>query len=354
MPGLSIALTPVQEVWRPTLQRVAASEGGSGVVAARSSLPRVLPPGGAADKAVVAASVLAVIPVSTVEVTLVAPSSTVAVEETRESELPISPGGGLHDLSLSSEPKAPEGSVARTELGRPAASHANVVVEIPFDNEANTMAEPVVLSRELVVVWSEAGPSGGSSEGDLEWPFPEDPSKEIRKVSSHKSYFFRAEHARMAELERRAEFVCHESQIRAAEEAVARAEGQCAAERATATELGLEAAKARHEEIEAGLRTSLANTEAVLQEALAALEPERATLERAQKALEAEQRARSEADQEVLVLQSQVMGMEDPVSKFVDLPPELGEKVKALERDLETSKASFSRNAKELAKSHEE
>ena len=42
-----------------------------------------------------------------------------------------------------------------------------------------------------------------------------------------------------------------------------------------------------------------------------ALEPEQATLERAQKALKAEQRARSEADQEVLVLRSQVMGMED-------------------------------------------
>ena len=44
---------------------------------------------------------------------------------------------------------------------------------------------------------------------------------------------------------------------------------------------------------------------------MAALEPERAALERAQKALEAEQRARSEADQEVLALRSQVMGMED-------------------------------------------
>ena len=34
-------------------------------------------------------------------------------------------------------------------------------------------------------------------------------------------------------------------------------------------------------------------------------------MERAQKALEVEQRARSEANQEVLMLQSQVMGMED-------------------------------------------
>ena len=56
-------------------------------------------------------------------------------------------------------------------------SHANVVVEIPSNDEADTMAEPPVSPRELAVVRSEAGPSGGSSEGDLEWPFPEDPSK---------------------------------------------------------------------------------------------------------------------------------------------------------------------------------
>ena len=77
------------------------------------------------------------------------------------------------------------------ELGCPAASHANMVVEIPSDNEADTVAKPPVSPRELevsprelavspwelVVVQSEAGPSGGSSKGDLEWPFPEDPSK---------------------------------------------------------------------------------------------------------------------------------------------------------------------------------
>ena len=49
---------------------------------------------------------------------------------------------------------------------------------------------------------------------------------------------------------------------------------------------------------------------------MAALEPKRAALERAQKALEAEQRARSEADQEVLVLWSQVMGMEDASARL--------------------------------------
>ena len=97
-------------------------------------------------------------------------------------------------------------------------------------------------------------------------------------MSSRKSYFLRTEHARMAELEHRVESACCESQVRTAE---ARAEGQRAAERATAAEQGLEAAKARHEEIEAGLRTSLANTKVALQEALVALEPERAALERA-------------------------------------------------------------------------
>ena len=80
------------------------------------------------------------------------------------------------------------------------------------------------------------------------------------------------------------------------------AEGQCAIEWSTVAKQGLEAAKVLQEETEAGLRVSLVNTEAVPQEALVALGPERATLESAQKALEAEQRARSEADREVLVL----------------------------------------------------
>ena len=49
-----------------------------------------------------------------------------------------------------------------------------------------------------------------------------------------------------------------------------------------------------------------------------ALELERAALERAQKALEAEQRAWSEADQEVLALWSQVMGMEDTSARLCE------------------------------------
>ena len=69
--------------------------------------------------------------------------------------------------------------------------------------------------------------------------------QEIRKVSSCKSHFLWAEHARMAELERPVESACRESQVRAAEAAAAWAEGQRAAERATAAEQGLEATKAR-------------------------------------------------------------------------------------------------------------
>ena len=122
-------------------------------------------------------SVLAAIlmPMATVvsEVTLVASPPSVVVKEAKDTELPISPGGGLHDLSLPSEPKAPEGSVARTELGRPVASHANEVVEIPSDDEADIAAGPPVSSRELVVVQPEAGSSGGPPEGDVEWPCPE-------------------------------------------------------------------------------------------------------------------------------------------------------------------------------------
>jgi len=43
-----------------------------------------------------------------------------------------------------------------------------------------------------------------------------------------------------------------------------------------------------------------------------------------------------------------------PVSELVALLSELGGKVKMLERDLETIKATLSRDVEELAKSHEE
>ena len=56
-------------------------------------------------------------------------------------------------------------------------ARATEVVDIPSDDEANDMEEPLVSSRELAVVQSEAGPSSGLPEGDLEWPCPEDPAK---------------------------------------------------------------------------------------------------------------------------------------------------------------------------------
>ena len=156
----------MQETWRPTLQR---------------SLPGVVPPRAAVDKAVAAVLVLAAISVPMAgimsEVTLAAPPPLVTVEETREGELPISPGGGPHGLSFPSEPKAPEGSAAGTKSGRPAAVGATDVVEILSDDEAEVVADPPASSQELVVVQPEAGSSGRPPEGDLEWPCPEDPSK---------------------------------------------------------------------------------------------------------------------------------------------------------------------------------
>ena len=75
-------------------------------------------------------------------------------------------------------------------------------------------------------------------------------------------------------------------------------------ERATAAERGLEAAKACQVETEAVLQKSLVDTETALQRSLGTLDTER-------KALESERKARSEADQEVLALQGQVMGTEE-------------------------------------------
>ena len=147
---------------------------------AKPSLPGLVPPGSAADKAAAAASVLAAIPVLMAgvasEVTLAALPPPVMVEETREGELPISPGGGTHGLSLPSEPEAPGGRAAGMELGRPVASHANEVVEIPSDDEADIAAGPPVSQRELevsprelAVVQPEDGSFGGPPVNDLEW-----------------------------------------------------------------------------------------------------------------------------------------------------------------------------------------
>ena len=88
-----------------------------------------------------------------------------------------------------------------------------------------------------------------------------------------------------------------------------RAEEQRAAERATAIERGLKAAKARQVETEAGLQKSLADTEVVFQSFLETLEMER-------KALELERKARSEADQEVLALRGRVMGTEEASARL--------------------------------------
>ena len=60
--------------------------------------------------------------------------------------------------------------MAGTELERPSVARTTEVVEIPSNDEADVMVE-------LPVSRSEAGPSDGLPEGDLEWPYPEDPSK---------------------------------------------------------------------------------------------------------------------------------------------------------------------------------
>ena len=144
-------------------------------------LPGVVPPGSAAGTVAAAASALPAIPVLMAEVasevTLAAPPPPAAAEEERETELPTSPGRGLHGSPLWLEPKAPRENAAGTESERPAAVHATEVVDIPSDDKVDDMAEPPVSSRELAVVHSEAGPSGGLPEGDLEWPCPKDPTK---------------------------------------------------------------------------------------------------------------------------------------------------------------------------------
>ena len=106
-----------------------------------------------------------------------APPPLATAEEERETEFPASLGGGLHGLSSWLEPKAPREDVARTESERPTMAHATEVVDIPSDDEADDMVELPVLSWELAVVQSEAGPSGALPEGDLEWTCPEDRSK---------------------------------------------------------------------------------------------------------------------------------------------------------------------------------
>ena len=103
-----------------------------------------------------ATSTLAAIPVpmagAALEVTLVAPPPPVAVEEERETELPASPGRGLHGSPTWSEPKASLGDMVGMESERPAAARAIEVVDILSDDEADVMVELPVSSRELAVV----------------------------------------------------------------------------------------------------------------------------------------------------------------------------------------------------------
>ncbi|XP_066373126.1 uncharacterized protein [Miscanthus floridulus] len=144
---------------------------------------------------------------------------------------------------------------------------------------------------------------------DMVFSKEEESLEGLKEMSSRKSCFLRMEHAWVAELEHQLESTRRESQDRAGEVIVVRAEEQCVAERATATERGLEAVKAHQAETEAGLRTSLANPKAVLKKSLETLESERSALvsernalELARKALESERKARSEVDREVLAL----------------------------------------------------
>ena len=145
---MSIVPTLMQEIWRPTLQRVAASEGGSRVAAVKPSLPGVVPPGSAVDMAAAVASVLAAIPVPTAGVgsvvTLADPHPPVAVEEAREAELPILPSGGPPGSSLLSGLKEPEESAAGTKSGCPVVVHTNEVVDILSDDKADIAAGPLM------------------------------------------------------------------------------------------------------------------------------------------------------------------------------------------------------------------
>ena len=174
MTGLSIAPTPMQEAWRPTLQRVAVSGGGNRVAAASPSLL-----GAVAATAAAATAALAAIPVPSLEVaskvTLAALPPSAAAEEERETELPASLGRGLHGSPSRSTLKVP-GDAAGSEPKHLLVTHEDEVVDIPSDDEADDVELPAP-SQELAVVRSEAGPSSGLEETDLVWPYPEDPTK---------------------------------------------------------------------------------------------------------------------------------------------------------------------------------
>ena len=98
--GLGIALPPVWEEWRPSLQRVTMSGGESRLAVVRPSLLVVAPARPVVSIAATMAVVMAAIPMVTaevgLEVTLVIPSLTATAEERRETGLPASPGEGKH------------------------------------------------------------------------------------------------------------------------------------------------------------------------------------------------------------------------------------------------------------------
>ncbi|XP_066379484.1 uncharacterized protein [Miscanthus floridulus] len=288
---------------QPTACRGEWRGGGDRVVAANPSLPGVVLLGSAVSTAAVMVAVLAAIPVvtaeATLEVSLAAPPPPATVKEERATGLPSSSSEGLHGSPSRSELKVSRGVVG-PKPERLSVAHETEVVEIPSDDEADDVVKLPVPLRELAVVQSEAGLSSRQEETDLEWPCPEDPTKD-----------------RAAKV----------SEVRAAE--------QLTAKRATAVEQGLEAAM--HQK-------SLADTKATLQGALETSEVEWS-------ALASEQKARSEVNQEVLTLRGQVMGTEEANTR---LREQLGGKVESLERGLETAKAMFGQNAEALAKSLEE
>ena len=96
--GLSIAPTPVQVEWTPSLHRATVSGGESWLVEVRPSPPVVVPSQPVISTAAVA-EVMVVIPMAAEagsKVTLAIPPPTAMEEERREIGLPASPGGGGH------------------------------------------------------------------------------------------------------------------------------------------------------------------------------------------------------------------------------------------------------------------
>ena len=118
--GLGISPPPMQEEWRPNLQWVTMSGGGSRLATARPSLLGVASSWPVASTTTVAAVVMAVIPVVIAEVgseVNLAIRPPIAVEgERRETGHPASHDGGAHSLSSWSELEGSGGDAARPEV----------------------------------------------------------------------------------------------------------------------------------------------------------------------------------------------------------------------------------------------